>query len=428
MRTILIFVFVLSTLFFSCDKQKKSSENKSQNAAHYILHTSNLQAFYHQQSFEEFLSFFKEVNLPFTFRLSFDLKLPDPLPTKFNSLLHTEDDEQSELIPVVQYQINSNQIATFLLLRNNNKIDSYRFCVFNLKGRLIDVKEAGILENKTGNTYSIVRFDKCNGLSISDVSLIEETNFVYRGNGTAEVTHHFTDRFYVFERMSYKVMPDGTISNRNKIVDITDRFLKLLGVRKFEEAFELQNNKNWGSLSNFSSKNAFGGITYVEVDSLYEIYESNNKAIVYCSAFFRDTVNGSSHIEQEFTLNKKNGKWLITNSKVLKNKKAEVYSCPKFEYSKLTIKDKTDVGFEFSLFVVSKQTNPYSDQNYAGRVEGKAQFDSEYHAIFNNGIAEIDFFFLYKKNTIQIKEKNCNSFRSSNLTFDGIYEFSIENY
>jgi len=97
-------------------------------------------------------------------------------------------------------------------------------------------------------------------------------------------------------------------------------FVSELGDKNFEAAFARQSVKKWGDFKQFSSLKAFGGIWSTDIIDIEERPAQGGKAVVFAKVSYKDEVNGDDVFEQNFYLEKKAGKWTITDMKLVKNK------------------------------------------------------------------------------------------------------------
>jgi len=107
-------------------------------------------------------------------------------------------------------------------------------------------------------------------------------------------------------------------ANESVIVHLTpdetvEEFIQLLGYKSFQDAYNLTANPNWGSYSEFSSKDAFGAINMTIIYELKIVESSNEKATIYAEVAYFDDVNGTNQFQQYFYLQKYGDDWKIIN-------------------------------------------------------------------------------------------------------------------
>ncbi len=110
---------------------------------------------------------------------------------------------------------------------------------------------------------------------------------------------------------------DETSATLSPLETVTS-FIKELGDKEFEAAFARQSVKKWGDFKQFSSLKAFGGIWSTDIINIEERPSENGKAVIYAEVSYKDEVNGDDVFKQNFYLEKKAGKWLITDMKLVK--------------------------------------------------------------------------------------------------------------
>lgn len=108
------------------------------------------------------------------------------------------------------------------------------------------------------------------------------------------------------ETVSVNLTPDQTV----------EKFVELLGTQNFQDAYNLTANPNWGSFSEFSSTNAFGGINETSIYEIKITESSTEKATVYVDAAYYDDINGNSHYKQNYFLQKYGDDWKIIDMEV----------------------------------------------------------------------------------------------------------------
>lgn len=108
-------------------------------------------------------------------------------------------------------------------------------------------------------------------------------------------------------------------------------FIENLGVGNFDAAFNLQNNETWGDITQFKSKNNFGGIVKSEILKIETKPDEDGSAVIYAEAGYEDAVNGDNTFKQTFYLKKFGGEWKIAKMKQVKN--AETLEFKKYSAS-----------------------------------------------------------------------------------------------
>lgn len=110
---------------------------------------------------------------------------------------------------------------------------------------------------------------------------------------------------------------NATTSTTFNAEETVNEFVNLLSTQNFQEAFNLTANPNWGTYSEFSSTNAFGGITMTIVYDLETVESSNEKATVYAEVAYFDDANGTDQFQQNFYLQKYGNDWKIVDMKLV---------------------------------------------------------------------------------------------------------------
>ena len=97
-------------------------------------------------------------------------------------------------------------------------------------------------------------------------------------------------------------------------------YMRNLDNQQFDKAFEkcaIPNIKAFKSLSAYSSKSAYGGVTNVDVKKLRTVNETANSAKVYVSYYAEDPYNKDGDYEQYYHLTNCEGVWKITKIETL---------------------------------------------------------------------------------------------------------------
>lgn len=130
-------------------------------------------------------------------------------------------------------------------------------------------------------------------------------------------------------------------------------FIKYLGAKDFESAFNLQKNESWGSFEKFKSKESFGGIVKTEILNIETKPDADGCAVVYVEAVYEDAENGDNTFKQNYYLKKYGGEWKIYNMKLAKNSKSASNWSDSFEELKNAItngdKSKVKTFFDFPI-------------------------------------------------------------------------------
>lgn len=106
--------------------------------------------------------------------------------------------------------------------------------------------------------------------------------------------------------------------------DVVSSFYNLLAYHDFESAYQLCTGRKWGTLEQFSSTKMYGGVYEIAFNKLtYKKTGDPNMAEAEVDIFVKDSVNGDGRFVQNFLLEKKKGKWLISNISLLLTDRAE---------------------------------------------------------------------------------------------------------
>ena len=387
----LFFILIVTGLVF-CDSEKSDSAYNEKT----------------QIEFNEFLSFFPDTVLPLDFTIE---AKTNKIPDNYKKFVKIVD---SLVFPVVKFKIYDSLIGIIASVHEKDLYNNYFLYVFDKSGNM----KSSLKLLKMSEFYQQCSFN------INDKYLI--TNFcIYSGatfdgwmveNGIAENLPGHGES--VEEEFKYEIKKDGSLFLHEEYLHTVKDFLYNLGMGDIKEAYKLQKNKTWGDFKKFSSTKAFGGLFDVQVFELKVSYANSKNAKIMCKALYKDSVNNSAIISQDFILEKNNEKWLIVDMKVNEYKRQEEYCCKKFYYSNLLLENFTDDEFDFYLLVVSENKQ---DKYFGGEMHGKASFLSKNHAVYKNENSKIDFY-LHSKNKVEIKETNCSKFRHSSLSFNGIFE------
>ncbi len=94
-------------------------------------------------------------------------------------------------------------------------------------------------------------------------------------------------------------------------------FIESLNEQDFVTAYNLQQISQWGDINNFSSKNAFGGITSVEINAINNEPDENGYSVVFVDASYTDPTNGDNRYKEKFYLKKIDDNWIIVDFKLI---------------------------------------------------------------------------------------------------------------
>jgi hypothetical protein len=423
---IIIFVIILS----SCKNANKTSDSETDNIS--VEQTENDEgsesididgngmflSFKGEPTFDKFLSFFTELEVPFVSYPEFDDSfLPAVIPEEFSRFVHVELSEYGYIIPLLKFNVHDKYTCMYFVTTDLETTSQAYLCVFDKNENFISSKELDFFSYM--GEHSILEVDKHYNVFNNVAFMGRGSSWNYQGGGTAYYLSYTKD-YEIYEGNRFKILENGKFPDGIPVLDLVDNFLNKLSESNFKEAFELQNNPDWGDYSNFSSTKAFGGIVNVQVDSLKTLSETNNSAEIFCSATYIDNVNGNSKIQQKFILSKKDNKWLITKMKVLEFERTADYSCDDFEFAELDLSNITGNGFDFFIFIVSSLPDDNYDEKYAGEIWGEAEFLTPEHAVYKEENAQVDFYFT-GVTEVKIVETNCGEYRNENISFNGIY-------
>jgi len=95
-----------------------------------------------------------------------------------------------------------------------------------------------------------------------------------------------------------------------------DAFLQNLGAGNFKAAFALSNNPKWKDYETFSSPAVgFGSVKSIDILETKVVNFSTKTAVISASYKASDAKGNSKNFNQSFTLENRNGTWIIINSK-----------------------------------------------------------------------------------------------------------------
>jgi len=262
--------------------------------------------------------------------------------------------------------------------------------------------------NEWGDLVSRIKipYDVNNGIgfNVKPDYVIEQIKFdqgqggVYERNGNGCATYiSFSNPTETHVDM-YKIMPDGDIAVLDKYnaLETVNIFVQSLSDGDLIPAYYAQQNKKWGSLEHFSSKKAFGGINYIQVNEIKYVSGNNKRATVFCDAVYFDSTNGDTDIKQNFIVTDTLGNWYITGMKIVKFKKRRNYDEPEGELKHLDflLSNMTSENFDFSIEAVSYDEceDAYAGDPYV-QIEGKAEYTDYNQAVYSKDSCSVYFFF-----------------------------------
>ncbi|MBN2892404.1 MAG: hypothetical protein JXL97_11090 [Bacteroidales bacterium] len=424
MNKLFIFFLLISVALFAC---KNKQVNSDANVENYVVEeqqndeneTDFFYSFKGEPTFEDFLSFFNDSEIPYSYSAQYYGEMPKILPAEFKSFVNFEDEIDNFILPVAKFSLYDKYVAVFFETTDLEEIYSSFFYIFDKNGKIIDSREIYYL-SFMGEEHSVFKIDEFYNIFEIDMFFARGEGWNYQGDGIAYYMRWHED-YVPTEMERHKILSSGKISDDIPVLKTVENFLSYLHNGEFQKAYDLQKNSSWGSLENFLSAKAFGGIHAVFVDSLNILNETENSAEIFCSATYKDYINGSSEIQQKFILSKTNGKWLIVGMKVLEFRRIEYYYSEDFEFASLELSNITDKDFEFTLLAISKEPNDNYDEKHAGEIYGTAVFETTDHAVFVEEDARMDFYFT-GISKVKIEEKNCSEYRNEDVSFNGIFE------
>lgn len=325
------------------------------------------------------------------------------LPTKFNVLFDIPKD--SLILTYFKFTVHDNLTAFLISVSDtNNNDENFQIIVtdnndFSIKSKI----------------YVEIEFDASSGFLISDDYIYTENylemnrEMVYFIDNNCGSSSYATGNSIEVTQKKLQINSDGTTSLTDDFAatQTVRSFIKKLSSRDFNGAFELQQNPNWGDLTKFSSTNAFGGITGIEIFEFELIYCDNSSATVHCTATYKDNVNGDAFIDQNFIVSKINNSWIITDMKVNTfERTASYHNYTDMQYSDISFNNITDKGFDFRIIAVDKELCPDNSGNKAIEIKGYANFESDDLAVYDNSGSKILFMFNDNKNELSISGEN----------------------
>lgn len=409
------YILALAIFLLSACRNSKSEQNSetSKNDSIKTEETSQVDG-----NFEEFLSHFEEVKVPFEYRVESFFPEPKYLPENYNKFVGLENSEYPSIIPFIRFSPLENIESVLFVTSNADDFGSLYLCNFK-NGTLTSTQTFDFIPDMMMEFQQIV-VDEYGNFYENYQSHPRVEFWQYEGYGIA-YNMRATGDAEKYESSKGQITHEGKVLEGIPYLDVVQDFLTNLGDGEFEKAFALQENKNWGNFEKFASADAFGGIYAVFADSLSILSKTESKAEIYCNATYKDSINGSAEVSQTFTVSKQNNEWKITDMKVSKYDLKEKYFCNNFYEAEFSMSNISPQMFDFYLFVVSDKPEDTYDQKYAGEIYGEAQFLDENHAIYDNGKCKIDFYFT-GKTQVKIVETNCDQHRHENIKFNGIYK------
>ena len=211
---------------------------------------------------------------------------------------------------------------------------------------------------------------------------------------------------------------------------IVKDFLTYLGSQKFEEAYALTDNPTWGSLADFSSIKAFGGIVGVEIIELKEKATfDDNKAEFYAEVYYKDAVNGNNTFKQYFFLKPYGNKWKIVDMKLASDKSDSNTTKKKVENPQVGI-----YSYETNTSAGSFEVTDYYGDDKEFFYEISVATESGCTGEFTDGIAafingvwiedesdDCKLKFIFSKNSVKIIESSCANYHGVACSFAGTY-------
>jgi hypothetical protein len=101
----------------------------------------------------------------------------------------------------------------------------------------------------------------------------------------------------------------------NSPVEIIRVFIKNLGEKKFDAAYEMTDGKIWGTYNQFIDPKAFGAMYQTTLHDIHPVADENGKKAVFVDATYFDK-EGSNRFKEIFYLDNFSGNWKIVKLKV----------------------------------------------------------------------------------------------------------------
>ena len=277
-------------------------------------------------------------------------------------------------------------------------------------------------------------YDEANGIGfkIKPDYVIQKTIFdqgmdeMYENNGTnCAIYMKYSDPTETYSNIC-KINSDGNYTFFNKFIakHTVEKYLNFLSDKNFNAAYYSQKIPKWGTLEHFSSKKAFGGITFIAVNELKYVSGNDSEAIVYCDAMYYDNTNGDSDIKQNFTVSKISGNWFITDMKIISFKRRRNYidSNGELEHLDISLTNISDTDFDFSIEAVSYDECEQGEGNPYIYLHGTATYTDNTHAIFTKGTRSLFFCFTNENKELTLKAYRYDDvFKNSNIILNKLF-------
>jgi len=132
---------------------------------------------------------------------------------------------------------------------------------------------------------------------------------------------------FAFGCKNTKANSDADNSSKSETVlnaqQTVEKFITDLGNQNFQDAYNLTDNPKWGTEADFSSKDAFGGISATKIIEIEQTENSPEKVTIYADVVYTDNVNGNNQFKQYFYLKKYGDEWKIVDMKLADNNKSD---------------------------------------------------------------------------------------------------------
>ncbi|MBN2729350.1 MAG: hypothetical protein JXR53_09005 [Bacteroidales bacterium] len=381
----------------------------------------NNQIFAQNIDFQDFKSQFVQKKLPVRYIDDANVKQLKTLPINYTHWLFQNSSDTRTISPVAGFDMKYNNWLAVFFLNYSDQNNQFYLCLFNKNGVLTDSISLDYNSMMYSESNTIVEIDQWNCIHVIDEVIDRGAGWFMQGNNVANYLTFYAGRVE-WSRTTYYVDESGKFASGNGPRELVSEFLLTLGSANFEEAYSFQKIKAWGSLEQFSSPNAFGGINQVVFDTMKIIYEDDVHAQVYCHAFYSDSINWGMEVSQVFYVNKTFEEPFIDDMKVISFSKQMKYSCNDFHFSEFFLKNIDEHSFEFELTIVSNEIDAEKETNKAGQISGTAKFLTSDHAVYE-GDCTLHFYFK-GKSMVEVKEMNCSKYRHKDLNFNGTYKFA----
>ena len=371
-------------------------------------------------NFQNFKSKFVQKELPARYIDDVNVKQLITLPVNYTHFLFQNSSDTRTISPVAGFDMKYNNWLAVFFLNYPDLNKHFYLCLFNKNGVLTDSISLAYNSMMYSESNTIVEIDQWNCIHVINEVMDRGAGWFMQGNELANYLSFYAGRFEL-NRTTYYVDESGKLSSGGDARELVSEFLLALGSANFEKAYSYQKIKAWGSLEQFSSPNAFGGINQVVFDTMKIIYEDDVQAQVYCHVFYSDSINWGMEVSQVFYVKKTPEESFIDNMKVISFSKQMKYSCNDFHFSEFFLKNIDEHSFEFELTIVSNEIDAKKETNKAGQISGTARFLTSDHAVFEGDC--ILHFYFKGRSKVEIKEMNCSKFRHKDLNFSGTYVY-----